>query len=147
MDSPQTRVMADGSAPAGSRPGLGGTSTWNGPIAIHFDRDVAAVGLDGGYFNAAGGTAITVYDRQGRVLGRTTNRGTGFEFLGLATRDLSPRIAGLEFHLVGNEPAGFGVPAQIDLPGVRPPGPPPRPPPPPPPPALMPTTPMPILGA
>ena len=144
MDSPETKVQNDGSAPAGSRPGLGGTPTWNGPIAIHFDRDVAAVGLDGGYFNAAGGTAITVYDRQGRVLGRTTNRGTGFEFLGLATRDLSPRIAGLEFHLVGNEPAGFGVdnirfgaPAQIDLPGVRPPAPtpPPAPPPPAPPPA------------
>ncbi len=81
--------------------------------------------------------AITVYDRQGKVLGRTANRGKGFEFLGLATADLSPRIAGLEFHLVGNEPAGFGVdnirfgaPRDIDLPGVRPPAPPPSPPPP-----------------
>jgi hypothetical protein len=84
--------------------------------------------------------AVTVYDRQGKVLGRTVNRGTGFEFMGLATKDLAPRIAGLEFHLVGNEPQGFGVdnirfgaPQQVDLPGVVPPAPQPPPPPPPPP--------------
>jgi hypothetical protein len=109
-------------------PGLGGTPVWNGPIAIWFDRDVAAVGLDGIGFNTIGATAITVYDRQGRALGRTANRQMPRDFIGLATADLSPRIAGLEFHLVGAEPAGFGIdnvrfgaPEQIDLPGVRPP--------------------------
>jgi len=118
-------------------PGLAGTPTFNGPIGIWFDRDVAAVGLDGGYFDAARSTAITVFDRQGRVLGRIANRSTGFEFLALATKDLAPRIAGLEFHLVGAEPAGFGVdnirfgaPEQVDLPGVQPSAPPPPPPPP-----------------
>jgi hypothetical protein len=150
--SPGTSVQMNGSAAGGLSAGLAGSPRWNGPIAIWFDRDVAAVGLDGGYFDAPSSTAITVFDRQGRVLGRTANRGTGFEFLGLATRDLSPRIAGLEFHLVGAEPAGFGVdnirfgaPEQVDLPGVRPPAPPPpptpAPPPPPPPPRRAPILP------
>ena len=147
MASPRVMTM-DNTGVAGSQsPELGGTPRWNGPIAIWFDRDLAAVGLQGGWFDAVGGTAITVYDRQGKVLGRTVNRGLGFEFMGLATKDLSPRIAGLEFHLVGNEPAGFGVdnirfgaPQQIDLPGVQPP-PPPAPPPPTPPPPQPPPAP------
>jgi hypothetical protein len=139
-EAPPTFTMQDG--PRGLV--LVGTPGANGPIAVWFDRDMAAVGLDGGHFDAIGGTAITVYDRQGRQLGRTVNRSIGQEFLGLATRDLSPRIAGLEFHLVGPEPAGFGIdnlrfgaPEQVNIPGVRPPEPqraePPPPPPPPPP--------------
>ena len=138
--SPGTSVQMNGTPQGAMSAGLAGSPRWNGPIAIWFDRDVAAVGLDGGFFDAPQSTAITVFDRQGRVLGRTANRGTGFEFLGLATRDLAPRIAGLEFHLVGAEPAGFGVdnirfgaPEQVDLPGVRPPAPPPPPTPTPPP--------------
>ena len=148
MSSPHVATMDNSGVRGSQSPELGGTPRWNGPIAIWFDRDLAAVGLQGGWFDGTGGVAITVYDRQGRVLGRTANRGLGFEFLGLATSDLSPRIAGLEFHLVGNEPAGFGVdnirfgaPLQVDLPGVKPPEatpppppPPPTPPPPPPPP-------------
>lgn len=141
--APPAKILADRSAPPGTTPGLAGTPSFNGPVAILFDRDVAAVGLDGGSFNAVGSTAITVYDRQGRVLGRTANRGLRFEFLGLATADLSARIAGLEFHLVGAEPAGFGVdnirfgaPRDVDLPGVRPPAPTPSPPPPPAPPPV-----------
>jgi hypothetical protein len=104
-------------------PVLVGTPFGNGPVAIWFDRDVAGVGLDGVGFDAVGGTAITVYDRQGRVLGRTVNRKIGVDFMGLATVDGTARIAGLEFHLVGPEPLGFGVdnirfasPQQIDMP-------------------------------
>jgi hypothetical protein len=127
-----TANVANGMTP----PSLAGTPRWNGPIAILFDRDVAAVGLEAIGLNAARSTAITVYDRQGRVLGRTINNGINSEFLGLATRDLAPRIAGIEFHLVGAEPHGFGVdnirfgaPQQVDLPGVTPPAPaPPEPP-------------------
>jgi len=118
---------------------LSGSPTFNGPVAILFSRDVAAVGLVGGYFDAVGGTGITVYSRDGQVLGRTANTRIGREFLGLATSDLSERIAGLEFHLVGREPAGFGVDnirfgdsRQVQIPGVQPP--PPAPPPAPPPP-------------
>ncbi len=140
--SPQVATMDNSGVQGSQSPELGGTPRWNGPIAIWFDRDVAAVGLQGGWFDGSGGVAVTVYDRQGKVLGRTVNRGTGFEFMGLATKDLSPRIAGLEFHLVGNEPQGFGVdnirfgaPQQVDLPGVVPPAPPPPPTPPAPPPA------------
>jgi hypothetical protein len=138
--APRVETMDNTGVPGSQSPELGGTPRWNGPIAILFDRDLAAVGLQGGWFDAVGGVAITVYDRQGRVLGRTANRGTGFEFLGLATHDLAPRIAGLEFHLVGAEPQGFGVdnirfgaPQQVDLPGVKPPAPAPPPPPAPPP--------------
>ena len=149
--SPPVTTLSNAGVPGSQSPELGGTPRWNGPIAIWFDHDVAAVGLQGGYFDAAGGTAITVYDRQGRTLGRTINRRTGFEFLGLATSDLTPRIAGLEFHLVGQEPAGFGVdnirfgaPRQVDLPGKTappPPPPPPTAPPPPPPPRRVPILP------
>lgn len=102
---------------------LGGTPRFNGAVAILFDKDVAAVGLVGGHFDAIGGTAITVYDRAGHTLGETTNQRIGFEFLGLATTDLTPRIAGLQFHLVGAEPRGFavrdirfGASEQVDLP-------------------------------
>jgi len=141
-NAPRVATMDNTGVPGSQSPELGGTPRWNGPIAIWFDRDVAAVGLQGGWFDDSGGVAVTVYDRQGRVLGRTVNRGTKFEFMGLATKDLSARIAGLEFHLVGREPQGFGVdnirfgaPQQVDLPGVAPPAPPPAPSPPAPPPA------------
>jgi hypothetical protein len=139
-NAPRVETMDNTGVRGSQSPELGGTPRWNGPIAIWFDRDLAAVGLQGGWFDGTGGVAITVYDRQGKVLGRTANRGTGFEFLGLATRDLSARIAGLEFHLVGDEPQGFGVdnirfgaPQEVDLPGVTPPAPPPPAPPAPPP--------------
>jgi len=149
--SPEVRTLNTNS-PGSDPPKLGGTPTWNGPIAIWFDRDVAAVGLQGGYFDAARGVAITVYDRQGKVLGRTVNTRIGHEFMALATTDLSARIAGLEFHLVGPEPAGYGVdnirfgaPPQIDLPGRSPPpAPPAAPPAPPPKPAVIPPAPPPF---
>lgn len=143
LSGPPAMTIFDGS-PSVQDVQLSGWPVFNGPIAILFDRDVAAVGLLGGHFNAVNGTAITVYDRQGRQLGRTSNRGTGREFLALATADLSQRIAALEFHLVGPEPAGFGVDnirfgdsEQVDLPEAQ------RPPPPapPPPPAAPPATP------
>jgi hypothetical protein len=120
-----TKIWVDGSV---GKPVLSGTPTFNGPIAVLFDHDVAAVGINCGAFDAVGGTAITIYDRQGKALGETRNRKPGIEFLGLATRDLKPRIAGLEFHIVGAEPNGFaiddirfGYSDQIDLPTARPP--------------------------
>ncbi|MCZ8146779.1 MAG: PEP-CTERM sorting domain-containing protein [Roseomonas sp.] len=130
---------------------ISGSPLWNGPIAILFSRDIAGVGLLGGWFDAAGGTAITVYDRQGMSLGRAENRTEGREFLALATADLGQRIAALEFHLVGREPGGFGIDnirfgdsEQVDVPGVTPPRPPEpqRAPPPPPPPPLPPLPPL-----
>ena len=148
MGSPRVETMDNSGVVGSQSPELGGTPRWNGPIAIWFDRDLAAVGLQGGWFDGRGGVAITVYDRQGKVLGRTVNRGTGFEFMGLATKDLAARIAGLEFHLVGAEPQGFGVdnirfgaPQQIDLPGVTPAAPTPPPPAPPPAPRRVPILP------
>lgn len=136
--APPTFIAFD-TAPTINDHQLSGTPLWNGPIAILFDRDQAAVGLTGGFFDAVGATAITVYDRQGTVLGQTANQTTGREFLGLAVRDLRPRIAGLEFHLVGPERAGFGIdnirfasPEQVELrDNQRAPPPPPPPPQPP----------------
>lgn len=120
--SPNTFITTDGSNP--TSPVLSGTPTFNGPIAILFDVDVAGVGLDGGFFNGIGGTAITAYARNGTVLGSVLNTGTGIEFLGLVS-DQGNEIAGLLFSLVGPEPAGFaidnlrfGAAGQVNVPGI-----------------------------
>ena len=103
---------------------LSGTPTFNGPIGILFSNDQAGVGLQGGFFNAIGGTAITAYSRTGVELGTVTNSTLGIQFLGLITDDGTAQIAGLLFHLVGPEPAGFaidnvrfGLAGQVDVPG------------------------------
>ena len=131
--------IAFDSAPEVNAASLSGTPAFNGSIAVLFDRDMAAVGLRGGFFNARGTTGISIYDRAGHELGEAANQTVGQEFIGIATADLQPRIAGLEFHLVGPEPQGFGINSirfakttEVDLPdAIRPPTPPPPPPPPP----------------
>lgn len=119
--APNTFITTDGSNP--TSPVLSGTPTFNGPIAILFSKDIAGVGLAGGFFNAANSTAIKAYGRDGTLLGQTANTGTGIEFLGLVTDDGSESIAGLLFSLIGPEPAGFaidnlrfGLAGQIDPP-------------------------------
>jgi len=107
VNSPNAFITNDGANP--TSPVLSGSPTFNGPIAILFDIDVAGVGLDGGYFNAIGGTAITAFDRNGNILGSVLNEALGIEFLGLVTADGQERIAGLLFSLVGAEPAGFAI--------------------------------------
>ena len=79
----------------------------------------------GGYFDALNSTAITAFDAKGNVIGSVTNDQLGIEFLGLVTSDKSATIAGLEFSLVGGEPAGFaiddirfGLGSQIVVPNV-----------------------------
>ena len=105
--SPQTSVVNDFSNP--TSPVLSGSPTFNGPIAIHFDGDVAGVGLEGGFFDAAGGTAITAFDRAGNTIGSVVNEETGIEFLGLVTASGTNDIAGLLFSLVGEETNGFAI--------------------------------------
>ncbi len=105
--SPSTSIVNDGANP--TSPVLSGSPTFNGPIAVLFSVDLAGVGLDGGFFNAIGGTAITAFDRSGNLLGSVANQALGIEFLGLVTSDGSASIAGLLFSLVGDEPAGFGI--------------------------------------
>lgn len=105
--APNTSIVNDNAAP--DSPVLSGTPTFNGPIAILFDVDLAGVGLSGGFFNAIGGTAITAFARDGTNLGQVVNTATGIEFLGLVTDDGTEQIAGLLFSLVGPEPAGFGI--------------------------------------
>lgn len=125
--SPDTFITTDGAFP--SSPTLSGTPRFNGPITLLFSIDVAGVGLQGGFFDAIGGTAITAYNRAGALLGRVTNTGTGIEFLGLVTDTGSAQIAALQFSLVGPEPAGFnidnvrfGAQGQVIVPGVPEPG-------------------------
>jgi hypothetical protein len=101
--SPNTFITID------DNPVLSGTPIFNGPISILFNTDVAGVGLRGGFFDAIGGTAITAFARNGTSLGSVTNATTGFEFLGLVTDDGTAQIAGLQFSLVGAEPAGYGI--------------------------------------
>jgi hypothetical protein len=78
-------------------------------VSVLFDKDVAGVGLEGGFFNAIGGTAIKAFDRNGQFLGQVANAALGIEFLGLATDDGADKIAGLQFSLIGPEPAGFAI--------------------------------------
>ncbi len=140
--APNTSIVNDSAAP--NSPVLSGSPTFNGPIAILFSEDLAGVGLDAGYFNAIGGTAISAFDRMGNLLGRVANTtcgseftpgnpactpGGGIEFLGLVTDDGSEKIAGLLFSLVGAEPAGFAIDSlrfgrsgQVVVPGVPEPG-------------------------
>ncbi len=106
-NSPETFITSDGANP--TSPVLSGSPTFNGPISILFDRDIAGVGLDGGYFDAIAGTAIKAFARDGSLLGSVVNQGKGIEFLGLVTDDGQNRIAGLQFSLVGDEPAGFAI--------------------------------------
>ncbi len=122
-NSPATFITTDGANP--TSPVLSGTPIFNGSIAILFDVDLVGVGLDAGFFNAVGGTAIEVFDRQGTSLGSVTNTGLGIEFLGLVTDNGQPKIAGMLFHLVGAEPAGFAIDnvrfaraGQVVIPGV-----------------------------
>jgi len=105
--SPNTFITTDASNP--TSPVLSGSPTFNGPIAVLFDHDLAGVGFDGGYFNAAESTGITAFARDGSLLGTVTNTGLGIEFLGLVTPDGSEDIAGVFLDLVGAEPAGFAI--------------------------------------
>ena len=107
LTSPNTSIVNDGANP--TSPVLSGSPTFNGPIGILFDRDLAAVGLDGGFFDSVGSTAITAFRRDGTVIGSVTNTTTGIEFLGLATASGSETIAGFLFSLVGAEAAGFAI--------------------------------------
>jgi hypothetical protein len=105
--APNAFIASDGANP--TSPVLSGTPTFNGAIAILFSIDVAGVGLEGGFFNAVGGTSIQAFSRAGALLGSVSNTGTGIEFLGLVSDTGANEIAGLLFSLVGPEPAGFAI--------------------------------------
>lgn len=124
-NSPQTFIAGDGSMP--TAPILSGSPQYNGSIAILFSKPQVGVGLDGGYFDAVGSTAITAFGADGHTIGSVTNSTTGDEFLGLVTASGQATISGLEFSLVGDEPAGFdvdnirfGEAGQVTVPGGPP---------------------------
>lgn len=105
--APATFIVGDGANP--TSPVLSGTPTFNGPIAVLFSTAVAAVGLDGGFFNAIGGTSIEAFAADGSSLGIVTNTQLGIEFFGLADSTGANVIKGISFYITGNEPAGFGI--------------------------------------
>lgn len=105
--SPATFITTDGANP--TSPVLSGTPRFNGSVAVLFSEDVAAVGLDGGYFDAIGGTTIAAYDRQGNLLGSVTNSEYGIEFFGLGDSSGNALIAGIQFYITGSEPAGYAI--------------------------------------
>jgi len=106
-NAPVTFITGDGANP--TSPVLSGTPTFNGPVAVLFSQNVAAVGLDGGYFNAIGGTSIAAYDRMGNILGSITNSSLGIEFFGLGDSTGDAVIAGIQFYITGNEPYGYAI--------------------------------------
>ncbi len=100
-------ITNDGSNP--SSPVLSGSPTFNGPISVLFSKPVAAVGLDGGYFDAIGGTSIEAFGANGASLGIVKNAQLGIEFFGLADASGDNVIAGISFYITGDEPAGFAI--------------------------------------
>jgi hypothetical protein len=102
-----TTIVGDGANP--TSPVLSGTPTFNGPVSMLFSTDVAFVGLDGGFFNAIGGTSIQAFDVSGTSLGLVTNTALGIEFLGLTTASGLNVIRGLSFYITGSEPFGFAI--------------------------------------
>lgn len=102
-----TFITGDGANP--TSPVLSGDPTFNGPIAIFFSQPVAAVALDGGFFDAIGGTTITGFDMFGNALGSFTNTVTGIETYGFADASGNNVISGLAFYITGDEPAGFAI--------------------------------------
>jgi hypothetical protein len=105
--APDTFITGDGANP--TSPVLSGTPTFNGPISVLFDKPVAGVGLDGGFFDAIGGTTIEAYDPFGVSLGSIVNSSLGIEFFGLADSGGANVIGGISFYITGPEPAGFAI--------------------------------------
>lgn len=123
--APDTFITTDGANP--TSPVLSGSPRFNGPIAILFSQNVAAVGLDGGYFDNVGSMSITAYGADGTVLGSVTNNGFGIEFFGLADPNGQNTIRGVTFSITGVEAAGyaidnltFGSGSVVDDPDVNP---------------------------
>ncbi|MDH4101341.1 MAG: PEP-CTERM sorting domain-containing protein [Nitrospirota bacterium] len=105
--APNTFITSDGANP--TSPVLSGTPRFAGSVAVLFSQDVAAVGLDGGYFDAIGGTTIAAYDRLGHLIGSITNSQYGIEFFGLGDSSGNAVIAGIQFYITGSEPAGYAI--------------------------------------
>ncbi len=100
-------ITEDGANP--TSPVLSGSPLFNGPISVLFSKPVAAVGLDGGYFNAIGGTSIEAFGASGASLGIVQNQALGIEFFGLADASGGNVISGISFYITGAEPAGFAI--------------------------------------
>lgn len=106
-NGPGTFIGTDGTHP--DTPVLSGSPFLNGSIAMLFETDQAVIGITAGFFNAVGSTRITAYKRDGSVLGFVANAGTGIETFIVGTDTGTAEIAGLLFHFVAAEAAGFTI--------------------------------------
>ncbi len=104
-----TNVYVTGDISNPTSPVLSGTPTFNGPISVFFSKPVAAVGLDGGFFNALNSTSIEAFSADGASIGIVTNTQLGIEFFGLADASGDNVISGISFYITGPEPAGFAI--------------------------------------
>jgi hypothetical protein len=121
--SPNTFTSNDG-APGATSPVLSGSPIFNGPISVLFSKNVAAVGLKGGFFDSVASTSIEAYDALGNSLGIVQNTATGFNFFGLADSSGAAVIRGISFYITGPENAGFAIDnltfgsgAEVTIPG------------------------------
>ena len=105
--APVTFTASDGANP--TSPVLSGTPLFGGPVSVLFSTPVAGVGLDGGYFDAIGGTTIEAFDATGASLGTIVNTQLGIEFYGLADSGGANVISGISFHITGSEPFGYVI--------------------------------------
>ncbi len=107
-DSPSTIILVDNAHL--TTPVLAGGFDYWGPISILFDRGLAGVGFNLGFFDAVGETSVEIYDQSGALLKRFLNsKGDGIEFIGFATSDGSEIIRGVKISIIGDEPGGFSL--------------------------------------
>jgi len=98
-------ITHDASNP--TSPVLSGSPLFNGPISVLFSKPVAAVALDGGFFNAIGGTTLEAFGADGSIRGSAQNTSLGIETFGVADAHGRNSIAGISFSITGFEPCGF----------------------------------------
>ncbi len=89
-------------------PVLSGTTRFQSPISVLFSKDVHAVSVDGGHFNAAQSTHLEFFDRQGRTIANAKNVGEGIETFGYSFGG-EAIIAGFSFYINENEQGGFAI--------------------------------------
>ena len=107
-DSPNTIITGDDAA--ANPPVLSGNPPFLNPISILFNIDLVGVGLDIGSFNFLGSTAVSVFDRQGKIIGLFSNEvSLGNEFFGIVSDGGLATIAGLQILPIGTNPDGFGI--------------------------------------
>ncbi|NBC31411.1 MAG: hypothetical protein GVY13_01920 [Alphaproteobacteria bacterium] len=97
-------IRTDGSNP--TSPVLAGSSDFQGPVSIFFNKPIDSVSLDAGFFDDLQSTRIFFFDEQGRIVKQEFNSSFGIEgFSAASDEGISSILARIEF----TERAGFAV--------------------------------------